>query len=79
MVNTFQWPSTRMAKTGMGTSQLSGDAARVGHLGGTAGGVDQADRVATDIGRIQGADEQLVVGAVDRVAALERQHVAPLR
>lgn len=52
---------------------------RVDHLGGAAGGVDQADRVGTDIGRIKGADEELIVGTVDWIAALEGQHIAPLR
>ena len=48
------------------------------HLGGPAGGVDEADGVGADVGGVEGADEELVVCAVDGVAALERQHVAPL-
>jgi hypothetical protein len=51
----------------------------VDHLGRAAGGVDEADGVRADVGRVEGTDEELVVRAVDGVAALERQHVAPLR
>ena len=43
------------------------------HLGGAAGGVHQHHAVARHVGRVQRADEQLVVRAVDGVAALRGQ------
>ena len=49
------------------------------HLRGAAGGVHEADSALAHIGRIQRADEQLIVRLVDRVPALERQHILPLR
>ena len=45
------------------------------HLRGPAGGVHKADGAGPDILGIQRAREQLVVRAVDGVAALECQHV----
>jgi len=41
--------------------------------------VNQADGLLGHVGGLQGADEQLVVGLVDGVAALEGQHVHALR
>ena len=49
------------------------------HLSGATGGVDKADRPLPDIGGLQRADEELIVGLVDGVAALEGQHVLALR
>ena len=45
------------------------------HLRGSTGGVDKADSPLPNIGGLQGADEELIVGLVNRVAALEGQHV----
>jgi hypothetical protein len=47
-------------------------------LGGAAGGVHQHHCAAAHVGGIEGAGEQLVVGAVDGVAALEGHHVLAL-
>mmetsp|Transcript_16062 Transcript_16062/g.39988 ORF Transcript_16062/g.39988 Transcript_16062/m.39988 type:complete len:408 (+) Transcript_16062:224-1447(+) len=47
-------------------------------LGGAAGGVHQAHAALAHVGRVQRADEQLVVRPVDGVAALEGQHVGVL-
>ncbi len=44
-------------------------------LGGAAGGVDEDDRARLDVGGVEGADEELVVRAVDGVTALERHHI----
>ena len=48
------------------------------YLGGSTGGVHQADGLRADIGCLQRSDEELVVGLVDGVAALEGQHVLAL-
>ena len=48
---------------------------RGANLRGAAGGVHEHHAVAGDVGRVQGADEELVVCAVDGVAALERHDV----
>ena len=48
-------------------------------LGGAAGGVHQAHGALLDIVGLQGADEQLVVGTVDGVAALRQQQGAHTR
>ena len=45
------------------------------HLRGSACGVDKADSSLPNIGSLQCADEELIVGLVDGVAALEGQHV----
>lgn len=48
---------------------------RAADLCGSAGGVDQAHCPLPDIRSLQGTDEELIVGLVDGVAALEGQHV----
>jgi hypothetical protein len=47
-------------------------------LGRAAGGVDEADGLLAHIRRLEGADEELVVRPVNRVTALEGQHVGVL-
>ena len=46
-------------------------------LCGSTGGVDKAHRPLPYIRGLQGTDEELIVGLVDGVAALEGQHVLP--
>ena len=45
------------------------------HLCGSTGGVDKADSALPNIWGLKGTDEELIVGLVDGVAALEGQHV----
>ena len=47
-------------------------------LGGAAGGMNQHHALIAHVGGIKRTGEQLVVGAVDGVAALERNHVLAL-
>ena len=44
-----------------------------------AGGVNEDDRVVTEVGGVQGASEELVVGTVDGVSALEGDDILPCR
>jgi hypothetical protein len=44
-------------------------------LGGAAGGVDEHDGTGAEDGVVKGSGEELVVGAVDGVSALEGNNV----
>jgi hypothetical protein len=48
-------------------------------LGWAACGVHKAHSALADIGSLQSTNEELVVGPVNRVAALEGQHILTLR
>lgn len=55
------------------------DEGRRRHLSRSAGGVHKAHGALPDIGGLQGSDEELIVGLVDGVAALEGQHILAFR
>ena len=63
---------------GGGGALVADDARDVVVLGGAAGWVDQADGALSDVVRVEGAGEELVVGLVDGVAALEGEDVLAL-
>lgn len=63
--------SSKILWSGMSNSQQA-------DLGRSTGGVHQAHSTLPNIRSVQGAGEELVVGLVDGVAALEGQHILAL-